>query len=142
MKMPKSEKEWKKKLSSEQFDVLRMKGTEMPFTGKYLHKMEKGIYVCAGCGAELFDSEKKFDSGTGWPSFWDASKNVQAKQDSSHDMQRTEVLCKKCGGHLGHLFDDRPKTARRADGTPVPAAGKRFCVNSAALEFRKKSKGL
>ena len=132
MKMPKSEEEWKKKLTREQYNILRKKGTEIPFTGKLLYNKEKGTYVCAGCGAELFASETKFDSRTGWPSFSEANKkNIILKEDSGHGMARTEVLCKKCGGHLGHVFDDGPTSTR-----------KRFCKNSCALDFKKgKSKG-
>ena len=126
--MPKSEEEWKKKLKPEQYNVLREKGTEMPFTGKLLHNKDKGTYTCSGCGAELFSSDTKFDSGTGWPSFYEPKnkENIELKTDFSHGMPRTEVLCKKCGGHLGHVFDDGP--------TPT---GKRFCMNSCALEFNK-----
>ena len=129
--MPKSEQEWKKKLTPEQYHVLREKGTEAAFTGKYVHSKENGIYMCAACGAELFSSDTKFDSGTGWPSFSESKnkENVELKKDFSHGMLRTEVLCKKCGGHLGHVFDDGP--------TPT---GQRFCMNSCALDFKKKSK--
>ncbi|MBI4895478.1 MAG: peptide-methionine (R)-S-oxide reductase MsrB [Candidatus Aenigmarchaeota archaeon] len=124
------EENWKKKLTSEQFSVLIEKGTEMPFTGKLLYNKEKGIYTCAACGNELFSSSKKFDSGSGWPSFWDANRdNIELKEDTSHDMERIEVLCKKCGGHLGHLFDDGP------DPT-----GARYCINSVALNFKKNDK--
>ncbi|MEM4255176.1 MAG: peptide-methionine (R)-S-oxide reductase MsrB [Candidatus Norongarragalinales archaeon] len=126
-RMSASEKEWSEKLSPEQYRVLRMKGTEPPFTGKYLHNKEKGVYACAGCGAELFSSDTKFDSFTGWPSFDEPvnKKNVVLKQDSSHGMTRTEVLCKKCGGHLGHVFDDGPTRK-----------GKRYCINSCSLDFK------
>jgi peptide-methionine (R)-S-oxide reductase len=129
-KMPKNEEEWKKKLTPQQYGVLRQKGTEIPFTGKYVHNKDKGSYMCAACGAELFSSDTKFESGTGWPSFYDMKnkKNVELKEDNSLGMRRVEVLCKKCGGHLGHLFDDAPQTP----------TGKRFCINSCSLEFRKK----
>ena len=127
--MPKSDSEWEKKLTPEQYSVLRMKGTETPFTGKLLHSKEKGAYTCAGCGSELFDSNAKFDSGTGWPSFDEPKnlENVELKADFSHGMMRTEVMCKKCGGHLGHLFNDGPTKT-----------GKRYCINSCALKFKKK----
>lgn len=126
--MPKTNEEWKKKLTREQYNVLREKGTEMPFKGKLLHNKENGMYTCAGCGAELFSSDAKFDSGTGWPSFDKANtENVELKKDISHGMIRTEVICRKCGGHLGHVFNDGPT-----------ATGKRFCINSCSLDFRKK----
>ena len=122
------DKDWKKKLTKEQYHILREKGTEFPFTGKfYLHK-EKGFYVCAGCGQKLFSSDAKFDSGCGWPSFFESMpETVELRRDESHGMVRTEVTCRKCGGHLGHVFDDGPIST-----------GKRYCINSAALEFRKK----
>ena len=127
--IPKSEQEWKKKLTAEQYHVLREKGTEPAFAGKYVHNKESGIYMCAACGAELFSSGTKFDSGTGWPSFSEPKnkENIELKKDFSHGMLRTEVLCKKCGSHLGHVFGDGP--------TPT---GQRFCMNSCALDFRKK----
>jgi peptide-methionine (R)-S-oxide reductase len=124
----KSEEEWHKKLSPEQFQILRKKGTETPFTGKYLDNKKKGKYVCAGCGEVLFSSDTKFDSGSGWPSFWAPfdRDNVENKSDDSLGMKRTEILCKKCGGHLGHVFDDGPNPT-----------GKRYCVNSASLDFKE-----
>ena len=125
MKM--TENEWKKKLSPEQYNVLREKGTEMPFTGKLLHNKEKGTYRCAGCGAELFSSDAKFDSGTGWPSF-DApigSEKIEKDTDASHGMIRTEVKCNKCSAHLGHIFNDGPTKT-----------GERYCINSCSLKFK------
>lgn len=120
---------WQQKLTPEQYHILREKGTEMAFTGKYYKHKGKGVYTCAGCGATLFSSDEKFDSGTGWPSFWKAADPavVGQRADTSHGMDRTEVFCKKCGGHLGHIFDDGP--------TPT---GKRFCINSACLAFEEK----
>lgn len=119
----------KKKLSKEQYQVLVEKGTERPFTGKLLNNKEKGTYTCGACGNKLFDSTVKFDSGTGWPSFYDAIPNsVKFINDNSHGMSRTEVVCSKCGGHLGHVFEDGPE-----DKT-----GKRFCINSCSLDFKKK----
>ena len=130
-KMPKTEEGWKKKLTPQQFKVLREKGTEMAFTGKYVHNKDKGMYVCAGCGAELFSSDKKFDSGTGWPSFWEAAseKNIELKEDNSYGMKRVEITCKKCGGHLGHLFGDGPNPTSQ-----------RYCINSCSLDFKKSKK--
>ena len=130
-KMPKSDAGWKKKLTPEQYRILRERSTEMPFTGKLLNNKGKGKYVCAGCGAELFDSDVKFDSGTGWPSFYDAKKGaVKFVEDKSLLMKRTEVVCAKCGGHLGHVFDDGP----------MDKTGKRFCINSACLAFKGTNK--
>jgi len=128
-KIKKSEEEWKKKLTPEQFRVLREKETEAPFTGKLLKNKEKGIYVCAACENELFSSKTKYDSGCGWPSFWDSigEGKIELKEDNSHRMRRIELLCKKCGSHLGHLFDDGPKEK----------SGKRYCINSVSLDFKK-----
>jgi peptide-methionine (R)-S-oxide reductase len=130
IQMPKSEKEWNKKLSPAQFKVLRKKGTEIPFTGKYWNNHEAGYYACAACGAKLFSSNTKFDSGTGWPSFSDPmnKKKILLKEDTSHFMRRTEVICKRCGSHLGHLFNDGP----------MEMSGKRYCINSCSLDFKKK----
>ena len=124
-----SEDEWKKKLTKEQYQVLREKGTEAPFTGKYVNNHEKGIYKCAGCGKSLFSSDEKFDSGTGWPSFYEPMNkdDIEEQVDKSHGMIRTEILCKNCGGHLGHVFDDVPKNK-----------GCRYCINSISLDFEKK----
>lgn len=129
-KVTKTEEEWKKVLSPEEYHVLREKGTEPAFSGKYLKNKKKGTYVCAGCGNELFSSDTKFDSGTGWPSFWSpvSKDSVEEKVDNRFGMHRTEVRCKKCGGHLGHVFDDSP--------TPT---GQRFCINSIALNFKEQT---
>lgn len=126
--MPQSETDWKKRLSPEQYRVLREKSTEIPFTGKLLHNKDNGLYNCGACGNPLFPSDTKFDSGTGWPSFDKALPGaVKLHKDISLGIGRTEVTCAQCGGHLGHVFDDGPT------GT-----GKRFCINSCALDFKKK----
>jgi methionine-R-sulfoxide reductase len=125
-----SEKEWREKLSPEQYHVLREKGTERPFTGKYYLHKEKGIYVCGACGNELFTSDMKFDSHCGWPSFDREIEGgkIRKEKDYSHGMIRTEILCARCGSHLGHLFDDGPTET-----------GLRYCVNSLSLDFKKDS---
>ena len=128
--MPKNETEWKEKLTPEQYQILRQKGTEAPFSGKYWNEHSSGMYTCAACGQELFSSDTKFNSGTGWPSFTDPvnREHVILQEDKSHGMSRVEVLCKNCGGHLGHVFDDGPGDK----------GGKRYCINSACLNLVKK----
>lgn len=125
-KVQKTDAEWKKELTPEQYEVLRNKGTERAFTGEYYNHFEKGDYVCAACGNVLFHSNAKFDSDCGWPSFDQAIKgSVTYKEDNSFGMTRTEVMCAKCGGHLGHVFDDGP----------AATTGKRFCTNSVSIKF-------
>ena len=126
--IPKTEAEWKEILSTEQYGILRMKGTERPGTGQFLYHKEKGIYTCGGCGTELFSSDMKFDSHCGWPSFDRELEGGKIKQiaDFSHGMIRTEIVCARCGGHLGHIFDDGPTET-----------GMRYCVNSLSLSFKK-----
>lgn len=126
--MPSSEAEWKEKLTPEQYSVLREKGTEAPFTGKLLKENRNGRYQCVACGQELFSSDTKFDSGTGWPSFDEAIPGaVKFEHDTKYGMERTEVLCSRCGSHLGHVFDDGPTET-----------GKRYCLNSVCLGFEEK----
>ncbi len=125
--MKKKKDEWEVTLSPEQFKVLRECGTEPPFTGKYVNHKDDGIYVCAGCGNELFSSDTKYESGSGWPSFWNqtSENSTERRIDNSSGMKRIEIICKKCGGHLGHVFDDGPNPT-----------GLRFCVNSLSLDFK------
>ena len=125
-RVEKTDREWREQLSADQYDVLRGKGTEPPFTGRYVHEKGSGTYRCAGCGAELFSLETKFDSGTGWPSFTEPADraNVELLEDRSWGMRRVEVNCAACGGHLGHVFPDGPG-----------AGGERYCINSCSLEL-------
>lgn len=130
--MNKDDGKWKEKLTPEQYQIMREKGTETAFSGKYWNHHENGMYACAACGKALFASDTKFDSGTGWPSFTDVAEkgNVILQDDDSHGMRRTEVVCANCGGHLGHLFDDGPKEK----------GGRRYCINSSCLMFQAQNK--
>ncbi len=128
-KISKTDAEWRKQLTPEQYAVTRQQATERPFTGEYVHNKADGTYCCVACGQALFSSKTKFESGTGWPSFWDAVEqgNVELHKDTSYGITRIEVVCSRCDSHLGHVFDDGPR-----DKT-----GQRYCINSASLSFQK-----
>src|SRR5688500_1833292 len=130
-KVTKTDQQWREELTPEQYAVLRGKATEAPFTGRFVNAKEDGTYRCAGCGTELFSSDTKFDSGSGWPSFTEPKNlaNVELREDVSHGMARTEVVCAKCGGHLGHMFDDGPRDK----------GGMRYCINSCAIDLEAQS---
>jgi peptide-methionine (R)-S-oxide reductase len=130
-KIEKTDEQWREEHTPEQYEVLRRKGTEPPFTGRYVHSKEDGMYRCAGCGAELFSSDTKFESGSGWPSFYEPTNeaNVELIEDRSHGMVRTEVVCGSCGGHLGHVFPDGPQPT-----------GLRYCMNSCSLDLDTRAK--
>ena len=128
-KITKTDAEWQKLLTPQQYAATRQQATERPFTGEYVHNMADGTYCCVACGQPLFSSKTKYDSRSGWPSFWDVIEqgNVELREDSSHGMKRVETVCSRCGSHLGHLFDDGPQEK----------TGQRYCINSASLSFRK-----
>ncbi|MDD5371035.1 MAG: peptide-methionine (R)-S-oxide reductase MsrB [Anaerolineaceae bacterium] len=127
-KIVKSDEEWRKELTPDQYAVTRQRATERPFTGEYVHNKAEGTYTCVACGQPLFSSQTKFESGSGWPSFWDVVQtgNVELREDNSLGMRRVEAVCSRCGSHLGHLFDDGPRET----------TGLRYCINSAALKFQ------
>jgi peptide-methionine (R)-S-oxide reductase len=129
-KIRKSDAEWQQQLTPQQYAILRQRATERPFTGEYVHTKTEGTYQCAACGQPLFASDTKFESGTGWPSFWDVIEqgNVELVEDTSHGMRRIEVVCSRCGSHLGHVFEDGPRET----------TGLRYCINSAALSLDPK----
>lgn len=131
-KITKTEEEWRDELTPQQYQVLREAGTEPPFTGKYYKHKDKGVYLCAACGQELFSSDTKYESGSGWPSFYApvSGEKVEESRDTSHGMIRTEVRCSRCGSHLGHVFEDGPRPT-----------GQRYCINSVALDFKPEEEG-